>query len=73
MGLFLKTLAEHLSAFPNLSEKRRQFHFALLLVKFVAHWPIASNCSPNSFAVACTSPGYPLHQFWKAKDRGTLR
>ena len=29
MGLFLKTLAEHLYAFPNLSEKWRQFHFAL--------------------------------------------
>ena len=29
MGLFLETLADHLSAFPNLSEKWRQFHFAL--------------------------------------------
>ena len=29
MGLFPETLAEHLSAFPNLSEKWRQFHFAL--------------------------------------------
>ena len=30
MGLFLKNLAEHVSAFPNLSEKWRQFHFALV-------------------------------------------
>ena len=29
MGLFLETLAEHLSAFPNLSKKWRQFHFTL--------------------------------------------
>ena len=29
MGLFLKIIAEQLSAFPNLSEKWRQFHFAL--------------------------------------------
>ena len=29
MGLFLKTLAGRLSAFSNLSEKWRQFHFVL--------------------------------------------
>ena len=29
IGLFLKTITEHLSAFSNLSEKWRQFHFAL--------------------------------------------
>ena len=29
MGRFLETLTKHLSAFPNLSEKWRQFHFTL--------------------------------------------
>ena len=73
MGLFLNTLAEHLYAFPNLSEKWRQFHFALASQN---SWPtgqLLRIVRQTASLWLAEVQGYPLNQFWKAKDRRTLR